>query len=242
MMTRVTNTQAGRERLTAGFMAVLPEIMALGLIGLALAWCGALWFARYWFTASSEYFFFLYNLGLAGIPIALSTIATRIRKASLAAPWLGLWLVFFPNAPYLLTDLIHFRPHGAAPFWFDWIFMVSCAGAGLMIACVSLRQVDNWIRDRWGFGWSVCAVGVVLLATGFGIYLGRFPRWNSWDPVTRPREFFGHVAELLLNAWDHPRMLAFSFGVTVILGFGYLACMLASFERAPREKARHKIS
>ncbi len=203
-----------------------PDVPAIALCCLAATWCGGLWLARFLATGTGQYFYLLYNLSLAVIPLILSTLALRTRLRWLVCVILTLWLAFFPNAPYLITDLIHLRPKNDAPFWFDWLFMVSCAGAGFLVACVSLRQVQATLCRFWGRLASAFAIGATLCLTGFGIYLGRFPRWNSWDIVAQPGEFFGFLAEMALNPLDHPRMLAYSFGVTIMLGFGYLACLV----------------
>ena len=74
-----------------------------------------------------------------------------------------MWLAFFPNAPYLLTDLIHLRPQSDCPFWFDWLLFVSMAGAGLLIGLVSLAQVNRHLRDRFSI---LVADGLIVGVVG----------------------------------------------------------------------------
>ncbi|MBN1310505.1 MAG: DUF1361 domain-containing protein [Anaerolineae bacterium] len=48
------------------------------------------------------------------------------------------WLLLFPNAPYLLTDLVHLQPQENMPFWFDLILIVAFAWAGFFLRLISL--------------------------------------------------------------------------------------------------------
>ncbi|MEM7015222.1 MAG: DUF1361 domain-containing protein, partial [Verrucomicrobiota bacterium] len=114
-----------------------------------------------------------------------------------------------------------------APFWFDWIYLLSYAGAGLLIGLVSLRHVFVWLHSWLGRVWAEVCLLVILGLTGFGIYLGRFPRWNTWDIVAQPFAFLTDLADLVFNPLDHPRMLAYSFGVTFMLGISWFAFRLA---------------
>jgi uncharacterized membrane protein len=136
---------------------------------------------------------------LAWIPLGLSLVLSRHAGAgaeerrsrlgplgSLGFWALGaLWLLFFPNAPYIVTDLIHLRDRSPVPIWFDAVMLFSFALTGLCLAFVSLLLFHRIVERRRGTpaGWIV--VVVVSCLTGFGVYLGRYPRWNSWDLVAR---------------------------------------------------------
>ena len=204
-----------------------PDLPALGIAILTMLWCVSLWAARAWFTSSDQHFFLVYNLALAAIPLALGTLAVRLGNHRPRTAWILLlmWLAFFPNAPYLLTDLIHLRPRPDCPFWFDWLLFVSMAGAGLLIGLVSLAQVNRHLRDRFSILLADTIIVAVVALSAFGIYLGRFLRWNSWDIATRPGHLLGELLSMIIHPFDHPRMLAYSFGVSVILGLSYFGPM-----------------
>lgn len=206
----------------------------------ACAWCVALYLARWWQTGSTYFFYLVYNLGLALIPLVLSTVVTRWQGLGKGRYLIGLaWLLFFPNAPYLVTDLIHLRPRREAPFWFDWLMLVSFSGAGLLIAFVSLGQVHGALARRWSSRITVAVIWVVLGLTAFGIYLGRFPRWNSWDVVTRPGDLLADLVDRLVFPWHHPAMMAYCFGVTVLLGVGYFTpAWLVAMRVPPRDRVQ----
>lgn len=219
-----------------------PDTPALGMAVLAITWCVSLWTARAWFTSSDQYFYLVYNLALAAIPLVLGTLALRLGSQCPKTTWLLLlmWLAFFPNAPYLLTDLIHLRPRPECPFWFDWLLLVSMAGAGLLIGLVSLAQINRHLRDRFSSRLADLAIVGVVALSAFGIYLGRFLRWNSWDLIARPGHLLGELMSMLIHPLDHPRMLAYSFGVAVVLGLSYFG-PLVTFRSLLLQESRRRL-
>jgi uncharacterized membrane protein len=171
--------------------------------------------------------FLCWNLFLAGIPLMAST-ALRLAE-QLKTPLVvqvscfGLWLLFFPNAPYILTDLIHLAHRPPVPLWYDLVLLLSFSGTGLLIGYLSLDDVQEAVAKRFGAVTGWLTVIISLMLTGFGIYLGRFLRWNSWDVLTNPGGLFADLADRVLNPMSHPRTAA----VTLIFGFaltlGYVA-------------------
>lgn len=157
-------------------------------------------------TGSIRYVFLLWNLFLAWIPYVLGLAIRRIAAgAGVAAGFkplvvlLGLaWLFFYPNAPYILTDFIHVirGPLRVEPrlslitenalLWYDIVLNSSFAFVGHIIGLISLLILHRLIREkynrRWGWTFAVVAIGL----GGYGIYLGRFERLNSWDIVRAP--------------------------------------------------------
>jgi uncharacterized membrane protein len=143
-----------------------------------------------------------------------------------------LWLLFFPNAPYVLTDLIHLRQH-SVPVWYDLLLLLSFAWTSLMFGFVSLADMQRLIQQRFNatVGW-LFAVAAVLLGS-FGIYLGRFLRWNSWDVITEPRQLAWDIFERVAN----PLAYTHTFGFTVLLAaFLLLAYLTLQFFRPSTER------
>jgi uncharacterized membrane protein len=114
------------------------------------------------------------------------------------------WLLVFPNSPYLVTDLIHLRARPPTPIWFDALILVSAAVAGLLAGFVSLHLIQRVVAERFGEGWGWTLAVTVLGITGFGVYLGRFVRVNSWDVLTRPRHLLYNVGGAV-SPFDNPR-------------------------------------
>ncbi len=183
----------------------------------------------------------LWNLFLAALPLIWSaTFQSAIARKSLiwASLSFALWILFLPNAPYLLTDLIHLNPKQNVPEWYILAMLLSCAATGTLIGYISLMDVHDAIERRFGFtaGWLL-ALGSLMLC-GFGIYLGRFLRWNSWDALTRPLDFARTVVGQFIDAGPHPHPIP----VTLIFGgglvIGYVALrVLTTPARAEFESA-----
>jgi len=157
--------------------------------------------------------FYVWNLILAWMPLAFALPyywhdEHRAPRWWLLAGCAVSWFLFFPNAPYIVTDLLHldFRP--PIPMWFDVIMMMSFAWTGLLLGYLSLFLMQEVVRRRKGLAWSWgFAIGMLALSS-FGIYLGRFQRWNSWDVIQNP---FGLAWDVLskLDFVHHPKMTAF---------------------------------
>jgi uncharacterized membrane protein len=202
-------------------------VLALSLASIG---CAAAIGARSLYTGRVTYVFFAWNLFLAWVPLVLSLALVRRHRPgtkSDPASWaLGVaWLAFFPNAPYLVTDLVHLRPRAPVPLWLDALLVFAFGLTGLCLAFVSLRLVQGLVERRRGVvaGWLF--VALVSGLTGVGIYLGRFHRWNSWDLVTRPQALLSDAAgwarEPLanLNAVAAAVILGAMFGVSYLLLF-----------------------
>ena len=150
--------------------------------------------ARFVFTNSIQHGHLLWNVVLAWVPyVSGLVLAYRHERDQARRPrpivtviLAATWLAFFPNAPYLVTDFVHFTPGDSFAWWYDVGLIATFAWTGFILAVVSLSIVQELVRQRWGTLWGwVVAVATILLS-GVGIYLGRFVRLNSWDLVLRP--------------------------------------------------------
>jgi uncharacterized membrane protein len=176
---------------------------------------------------SGHYYFrfLVWNLFLAFVPYVVST-ATRVitnKTNSLIVLLAGaaLWLLFFPNAPYIVTDLFHLRPRADAPYWFDLLLIYTFAWTGLMLGFASLLDFHEVISNRFNaFTGNVFVVGSLLLS-GFGIYLGRFERWNSWDVVYHPKKLAYNILKPILNPQDNLRVWFVTAAFSAFLIVGY---------------------
>jgi uncharacterized membrane protein len=141
----------------------------------------------------------------------VTSIRTQPRGArdSSASPWRG--CCFFPNAPYILTDLIHLTSGYYRHFWVDLTLFLLCAFTGLVLGFVSLYLMQSLMARSLGriAGWLFVIAALGL--SSFGVYLGRFLRFNSWD-VLRPGHIFSG-----LNAWLEGPMLNLSSGAFLVL-------------------------
>lgn len=195
------------------------------LFGALLGWCGFLLAARVVHSGSLSFVFLVWNLFLASIPalaaLAFVRAAEKRSSALVQAAWFALWLMFLPNAPYIVTDFVHLRPRPLVPLWYDVAILASCAGTGLLLGYSSLTDVQGVMARKFSqlTGWILAAGALVL--SGFGIYLGRFLRWNSWDALSSPLQLLADVADRLLNPLSHPQTIGVTivYGVALLLGY-----------------------
>ena len=187
--------------------------------------CGALLLYRAVETHSEHYRFLVWNLVLAWVPFVAALglyDADRRRlpravKAALAA----IWLLFLPNAPYIVTDLLHVGVIAGAPIWFDALMVSAFAATGLLLCFASLLLVQSVVTRALGAAWGWLMLAPALGLCAVGIVLGRVYRFNSWDALVRPDALLRAVAERLAD----PTGLASGFAVvgalTVSLAVGY---------------------
>ena len=154
---------------------------------------------------SARYSFLLFNLMLAWIPLLSAVLAYALANVGKRILYLlvfvsaAAWLLFFPNAPYILTDFQHLSVvTDGIPVWYDVILLVWFAWTGLLLGIVSLYLMQEIIMGMLGKVVSWLFVIAVIIMSSFGVYVGRFMRWNSWDAWKNP-------IPLLLDIWEQVR-------------------------------------
>jgi uncharacterized membrane protein len=209
--------------------------LALFALGLASAFCVALLVARWIYSDPGAYRFLAWNLFLAWIPVvaaaAVHDMQRRGTQVRRLLPLGVLWLLFLPNAPYLLTDLIHLGSRNDAPLWFDLVLFSAFAWTGTLLGYLALYLMQVVVRRAVGNVWSWIFVGTSLLATSFGIYLGRSLRWNSWALVTNPVPLLSDVWARVSDPFAHPRSFGMTVALTALLSVLYL--VLYAFSQLP---------
>ena len=187
----------------------------------------ALLLGRFELADNETYLFLGYNLGLAWIPYLISLFARLVEPIPIVRfillPLVPLWLLFFPNAPYLVTDFVHLRERLPVPLWYDVGLLAVFATAGLILGLTSLSHMDAVVhRFLGGLMASIFVLGTTALA-GLGIYLGRFLRWNSWDILYNPQNLLGDIYHRLILPTDHLG----TWGVTGVFGLLFLIWYVA---------------
>ena len=202
------------------FMPMLALTFATGV-------CGSLVVARIVWTRDFHYAFLIWNLFLAWLPLAFALLACEEHRQSSSRGWkffslAGAWLLFFPNAPYIFTDLIHLFRGLHKHFWIDLVLILSCALTGLVLGFLSLYLMHVLVRriiGQW-FGWMFIAAVAAL--SGVGIYLGRFLRFNSWDIVLRPVKLYQGIGDWVGQPFTNTRSLAFAVLFATFLFIAYV--------------------
>jgi uncharacterized membrane protein len=160
------------------------------------------------------YGFFVWNLFLAWVPalaaLLFYSLAQRRPTGRLTLLGIGIvWLLFFPNASYVITDIQHLYERPPVPYWYDMIAMMAFAQTGLFLGYLSLYLMQEVVRSWLGAlaGWAFALA--MLALSSFGIYLGRFLRWNSWDALQYPLDTLVNAARAA-NPWVSLQPIAFS--------------------------------
>ncbi|MEO0470610.1 MAG: DUF1361 domain-containing protein [Bacteroidota bacterium] len=178
---------------------------------------------RMYLSGNTTFLFLVWNLFLAWIPFLISHYLVNLSKPKWWQIGIlsSIWLLFLPNAPYIITDLFHFKLRAGIPRWMDLVVLISFAWTGLILGLASLRQMQERFFDRLGKWWSQIVLIAIQFLVSFGVYLGREERWNSWDLWQKPDQLLTNIWQLL----SHPRIhdgvygFTFFFGLLLIIAF-----------------------
>ena len=169
------------------------------------------------------YLFLVWNLFLAVIPFTITTYLVSLSKLKkiVLAFWFGMWLLFLPNAPYIITDLIHIRLSETKLIWLDVITVISFALNGLMLFYISFLDMIDLLNHHIKKQYISFLVPVLLFLTAFGVYLGRFLRYNSWEIIQNPLELFNDIIRIIIYPSKHIEAWLFTilFGTFLYIGF-----------------------
>ena len=201
-------------------VAILASLVGLSALVVAMA------AVRVVYTGTDYYSNLVWNLFLAWIPFGLAVYAYDGYRKGMGRLQLwaaaGLWLLFFPNALYIVTDAKWLREAAGAPVWYDILLVSAAAWGGLLLGFTSLYLMQRIVGRAFG-AVQAWAFALATLALGsFGVYLGRFERWNSWDVFTRPRLIVQDLLPHVARPQDHPRALAVMVLFTAFLAMSYL--------------------
>jgi uncharacterized membrane protein len=167
---------------------------------------------------SHTYFcsFLIWNLFLAYIPLAISMyiFKTRLRLNIKTIALFIAWILFLPNAPYLITDILHFKESTTAPAWFDVALLFSSALCGLLMGIISMYIINKKLQQIVTIKQLQLLQIPICLAVGFGVYVGRFLRWNSWSILHSPLD----VAKECTTHIFSPVVYPGTWGVTIVIG------------------------
>jgi len=200
----------------------LATILALFAASL---FCVALVVVRNVHTGNVDLRYLIWNLFLAWIPFALAVFVYdrwRRRRGGLLLFLLGvLWLLFFPNAPYIATDFVHLEHDPLIPYWYDAVTIAAFAWIGVLLGFASLYLMQTVVRQWRGAvaGWifAFAAIGLGSL----GIYLGRFLRLNSWDAVEHPSVLPRILHAVARDPFAYQEAIAVTVLFTAALSFAY---------------------
>lgn len=193
--------------------------------------------ARMIYSGSVRYIFMCWNIFLAWIPYVLSNFFTAYQQK---AKWKQLvlfttWLLFFPNALYIVTDLIHLEESTNVPVWYDAVLLFASSFIGLLMAFVSLFRIEQSLKTALQKKWIPIIIPAILFLGSFGVYLGRFQRWNSWDIIHDPLSLGADIFSRFSSPIDNIKTWAITFILT-----GLYSVLYFSIKILPRAFVENK--
>ena len=207
------------------------RLMMFFLLAGATIFSVAIWRVRTEFSGTVRYGFLIWNLFLAWIPFMIAyftyTLTLNRKWIYVIIPIAAfLWLIFFPNAPYILTDFQHLAySSNDLPVWYDVMMLIWFAFTGVLLGMVSLFLMQEIVRREFGrwVGWGF--VAIVAALSSAGIYVGRFLRWNSWDIFSNPKG----MAAYTLHSVQDPSLQSIGFVGLFTTFFLFLYVTLYTF-------------
>ena len=224
--------QSTPPRTAQGAVSVLDKLPLLLVLCASSCLSIGIWVMRFYYTDGiATYYFLIWNLFLAWVPLVSALLLWYLHQS---VPWarvlqwpllLG-WFLFFPNAPYLVTDFLHLteRPH--VPLWYDLLLIFSFAWNGLVLGFTALWIVQEVLTTQYNKGVSLFVVWLTLAMSGFGIYVGRFLRWNSWDVLFNPHSLAADILPRLTDPFAYPRTVVVTLLFSTFLTVAYLTVRL----------------
>ncbi len=218
-------------------------------------------FMRIHYSKEITYKFMIWNIFLAWIPFLLSSIfliispriqtkgntsETKIKTIILTKinPKLlrfiqviifTLWILFLPNSFYIITDLFHLQPlhKNKVPLWYDLILIISFAWNGLILGYCSLYLIHSYLNEKFNkyIGWSF--ILSLLLLSSFGIYIGRYQRWNSWDVFINPYNLVLDIGRRVTKPFVYPGLfgLTLAFSLFFMINYTIIYLMIKHNEK-----------
>lgn len=213
------------------FIFERPFLTALGLLFL-FNFC--LTFFRIIYSQEGYFLFLVWNLFLALLPFVFIHWASywREKKApSLIVFFLGgISLLFLPNSPYIITDLFHLKYwNHTAPLWFDTLMIFSYATTGIILFYATLLKMEKLLKTYFKTSTVTFFLLGIIFLNAFGIYLGRYMRFNSWDIISNPMGLIGEILSYVSNPLGHPRIWGVTFTYGMLFFVGY--CCIKLFQQ-----------
>lgn len=189
--------------------------------------------ARLDIWGTTDLLYLIWNLFLAWIPYVISScLIKKDTSINRFIPLFILWLLFFPNAPYLVTDILHIASRVSPLLWYDSLLFFFFGWIGLLLGILSLAHIHQYFKNHFSYVVSEIIIFAVCLISSFGIYLGRFERWNSWDVFINPFQLAKHSFYISTNLNYTETPLLFMVVFTIFMYLVYkTVCVLLDAKR-----------
>ncbi|MFK7834152.1 MAG: DUF1361 domain-containing protein [Winogradskyella sp.] len=202
---------------------VQNRFKTLSLVSVSLLFSAVLLMVRIKLNKSFFLLFLIWNVFLAIIPFAITMYLNtkpKLSKFQLGF-WFLVWLAFLPNAPYIITDLIHIKFGSDLFLWLDVLVVLSFALCGLFLFYMSLINMQLLVKLKFKKISMTTLTFVILFLCGFGVYLGRFLRYNSWEIISQPQVLISDVFNILISPFQNSEAWLFTLGFSTFLSVGF---------------------
>jgi uncharacterized membrane protein len=168
--------------------------------------------------------FLVWNLCLAIIPFAITTGLMSSKKTNKLVLFFffGIWFLFLPNAPYIVTDLMHLTRTDQNFLWLDILMIVSFAFNGLILFFLSLSDMEKLLKPYLKPRVLTLLMLAIFGLNAFGVYLGRFLRYNSWEIINNPLALFSDIFEIIVKPNVEAWVFILTFGSFLAISYWML--------------------
>ena len=191
----------------------------LTLLGIALL------LLRFVLTHTIFYAFLVWNLFLAALPFFISQTASKLNATKTPKIFVlllsGLWLLFLPNSFYIITDLKHLVLATEHTVLLDVILVLCFAINGVVLGFYAIDLMLETLTRLFPKLPKRLSLSVLFLLCGFGVYLGRELRWNSWDILTQPLPLLEDIFLRLSRPFEYLKTWGITIIFTLFLGIHY---------------------
>ncbi|WP_442809365.1 DUF1361 domain-containing protein [Tamlana sp. 2201CG12-4] len=202
------------------------------LITISISFSIVLLMIRMKLTHSYFYLFLVWNLFLAVVPFTITTYLSSLPKLNkyILFFWFSVWLLFLPNAPYIVTDLLHIKISTSHLLWLDVLLITSFALNGLALFYFSLIDMKIVLTNIMNVRQIKSLIFTIPFLCGFGVYLGRFLRYNSWEIISNPRFLITDILNILIKPFHHTEAWLFTllFGTFLSIGLWVFNCFYSN--------------
>jgi len=202
---------------------IATETKTLSVLTLLSAFSVLLLIFRIKLTQSHYFLFLVWNLFLAGVPYLISSYLATLKQINTISLIIlsGIWLLFLPNAPYIITDLFHLRYSSTDLIWLDTLIIVVFAITGLFLFFKSVLTMESIFKTYVEKRMVSLSLPLLFILVGFGVYLGRFLRFNSWEIINKPNSIIETIFNIVMQPKSHTSAWLFTLCFGLFLGVFY---------------------
>ena len=195
---------------------------SLSILTIAVTFSSFLLLFRIKYLKSFYFLFLIWNIILAIVPYAITMYLKTMSFSKISMVfWFCIWLLFLPNAPYIITDLLHLKVSSTSMLWLDVLVILSFALTGLLLFYLTLRDMTKIIEDYYPKLNLKWLTPIIFFLCAFGVYLGRFIRYNSWEIISNPMNLLSDIFEMIVYPNQNIQVWIFTLGFGLFIWVGY---------------------